>query len=97
MKREALNSAETSLNIDATLPYTDNMLSERKTGFEQVNSMFGTNISVEFDSVWESSRLKEDIDTAQSEQADEPAQSKFSGIFKKKKKEVDTNEDKYQS
>ena len=97
MKREALNSAETSLNIDATLPYTDNMLSERKIGFEQVNSMFGTNISVGFDSVWESSRIKEDIDTAPTEQVDEPAQSKFSGIFKKKKKEVDTNEDKYQS
>ena len=94
MKREALNSAETSLNIDACIPYVEDMLTERKTGFTQVNSMFSTDIKVELNSVWEHNEEQLN-DTAEEEVVEETVEEKpkFSDIFKKKKKEVDTNED----
>ena len=93
MKREALNSAETSLNIDACIPYVEDMLTERKTGFTQVNSMFNTDIKVELNSVWEHNEEQLN-DTAEEEVVEEVEEKpKFSDIFKKKKKEVDTNED----
>lgn len=60
MKRESLNSDEVKLNIKALLPLAENMLECRKEGVEKVNSMFGTNIKVEFASVWEDT--KEDIE-----------------------------------
>lgn len=53
MKREAISEAEASMNDDILLPLIDNMLSCRKQGIEQVNKVFGTNISVELNSVWE--------------------------------------------
>lgn len=53
MKRESLNSSESQLNNDALLPLVDDMLNCRKIFAEKVNDMFGTNISVEFNSSWE--------------------------------------------
>lgn len=53
MKREALNSSESSLNQDALLPLIDDMLRCRKLAIEKVNAMFGTNISVKLSSSWE--------------------------------------------
>lgn len=53
MKRESINSGESQLNNDALLPLVDDMLSCRKKGIEKVNKMFGTDISVSFDSSWE--------------------------------------------
>ena len=52
MKRESLNSSESQLNNDALLPLVDDMLNCRKIFAEKVNKMFGTNISVEFNSSW---------------------------------------------
>lgn len=53
MKRESLNSSESQLNNDALLPLIDDMLNCRKLFAEKVNNMFGTDISVEFNSSWE--------------------------------------------
>lgn len=53
MKREAINSAEAQLGDDALQPFVDNMLSCWREGFDEVNKMYGTDISVEFDSAWE--------------------------------------------
>lgn len=53
MKREALNSSESSLNQDSLLPLVDDMLRCRQRGVEAVNAMFGTNISVKLSSSWE--------------------------------------------
>ena len=53
MKRESLNSSESQLNNDALLPLVDDMLECRKRGIEQVNAMFGTEISVSLASSWE--------------------------------------------
>ena len=61
MKREALNSAETTLNDDILHPTIDVMLQCRKNAIEKINKMFGTNITVELNSVWEQNRIKEDI------------------------------------
>ena len=52
MKRERLNTAELETNVDVLLPYVDCMLQERVNGVEQVNKMFGTNISVTLGSSW---------------------------------------------
>ena len=53
MKRESLNSSESQLNNDALLPLIDDMLKNRQIFAEKVNSMFGTEISVELASSWE--------------------------------------------
>lgn len=52
MKRESLNSNESQLNDDALLPLVDSMLACRKEGIEKVNAMYGTNITVDFNSSW---------------------------------------------
>ena len=61
MKREALNSAESTLNDDILHPTIDVMLQCRKNAIEKINKMFGTNITVELNSVWEQNKIKEDI------------------------------------
>lgn len=62
MKREALNASETSLNDDVLYPTVDTMLECRQIGLEKVNKMFGTNITVELDSVWKQNREQERLD-----------------------------------
>lgn len=52
MKRESINSNESQLNDDMLLPLVDNMLECRKIGLDKVNAMYGTNISVDFNSSW---------------------------------------------
>lgn len=58
MKREAINSNESQLNDDMLHPFIDDMLKMRKEFCEQVNDMFGTNITVEFDSAWLDNELE---------------------------------------
>lgn len=52
-KREKLNSSEVEMNIDNLYPLVDNMLDSRRKALEKVNEMFGTNITVEFNSSWD--------------------------------------------
>lgn len=59
MKRESINSNESQLNEDQLHPLIDDMLKERKEGLERVNKMFGTNISVSFNSAWEINEKEE--------------------------------------
>lgn len=54
MKRESINSNESQLNNDALLPLVDDMLKCRQDGFDKVNKKYGTNITVELNSSWES-------------------------------------------
>lgn len=53
MKRESINSNESQLNDDALLPLVDNMLKCRQDGFDKVNKKYGTNITVDLNSSWE--------------------------------------------
>lgn len=61
MKREAINEAEATLNDDILYPDIDTMLECRKYALEKVNKMFGTNITVELDSVWEQNRKRDEL------------------------------------
>lgn len=56
MKREAINSDEAQLNEDAIIPFTDNMLKQRKLACERINNLFGTNWKVDFSSSWKYKR-----------------------------------------
>lgn len=65
MKREAIMQGETMLNKDVLLPLCDNMLMCRKQDVEKVNELFGTNISVEFDSSWKQNQDEVNLLTSQ--------------------------------
>lgn len=53
MKRERLNSAEVEMNSDALYPLIDQMLQSRRDALDEINSTFGTEITVEFNSSWD--------------------------------------------
>ena len=61
MKREAINEAEATLNEDILIPTIDAMLQVRKDALEKVNEMFGTNITVELDSIWHTNREHDEL------------------------------------
>ena len=61
MKREAINEAEATLNEDILQPTIDNMLECRQDALEKVNKMFGTNITVEFNSIWKQNEKEESL------------------------------------
>lgn len=62
MKREALNSAESSINDDILFPLVDEMLKQRQAGAERINKMFGTSITVELSSSWEDNQKEEEAE-----------------------------------
>lgn len=75
MKREAIMSNETKLNDDALHPLIDTMLACRKEAAEDINKLFGTNISVEFNSAWadnekENEAVMEQIEAAADQRDD---------------------------
>lgn len=65
MKRESINSNESQLNEDQLHPLIDNMLTERREALEKVNKMFGTNITVDFNSAWEVNEIQEESEIKQ--------------------------------
>ena len=67
MKRESINSNESQLNDDMLHPLIDDMLARRREALEEVNAMFGTNITVEFNSAWETNEVEEDLTLEQME------------------------------
>ena len=52
MKKERLITAEIEQQEDGTFPFVYNMMKNRIKGIEQVNEMYGTEIDVDFGSVW---------------------------------------------
>lgn len=72
MKRESINSNESQLNEDMLHPLIDNMLKERQDALEKVNAMFGTEITVQFNSAWE---INEREETAAIEQIEATAET----------------------
>ncbi len=59
MKRESLNSNETTMDEGVLLPLIDDMLEQRKNDLEEVNKFFGTNYMVKLSSTWE--KIREEI------------------------------------
>lgn len=53
MKREYLSAEEIAANTDVLLPLVDDMLYNRQKFVEQVNEMYGTNITVSKGSSWD--------------------------------------------
>lgn len=56
-KREALNSSETGMNEASLLPFPIDMLKQRQTMVEAVNSLFGLNVKVELNEIWRNDEL----------------------------------------
>lgn len=52
MKRERLTSGEVDQGDDILYPFVDNMMKCRIKGFEAVNALYGTNIEIDYGSVW---------------------------------------------
>ena len=71
MKRESINSNESQLNDDMLHPLIDDMLARRREALEEVNAMFGTNITVEFNSAWLTNEVEEDLTLEQMESVTE--------------------------
>ena len=69
MKRESINSNESQLNDDMLHPFIDDMLARRREALEEVNKMFGTNISVEFNGAWLTNEKEEELTLEQMETA----------------------------
>lgn len=61
MKREALNSAESSINDDILNPLVDDMLANRREGAEQINKLFGLDVSVELSSSWKQNKKEQEM------------------------------------
>ena len=61
MKRESINSNESQLNDDMLHPLIDDMLAMRREALEKVNEMFGTNITVDFNSAWKDNEIENDV------------------------------------
>lgn len=62
MKKQSLHASEVGLNEEGLLPLIDEMLLLRQQALEEVNSMFGTNMSVELSSAWELQREEIELD-----------------------------------
>lgn len=61
MKREAIGAGESTMDADSVLPLCDNMLMCRKEDVAAINSLFGTNITVDYNSAWLENKLETDI------------------------------------
>lgn len=73
MKREALNSNETTVNVSLLYTLIDDMLQCRREDLEKVNDMFGTNITVKLSGVWA------DLDEQREEVSDDEEATDISG------------------
>lgn len=61
MKREAIGTGESSMDEDAILPLVDNMLECRQKDVEKINQLYGTSISVDFNSAWLKNHIESSI------------------------------------
>ena len=61
MKRESINSNESQLNDDMLHPLIDEMLEMRREALAEVNAMFGTNITVDFNSAWKDHEIEAEL------------------------------------
>ena len=76
MKRESLNENELNADSDTLLPLIDTMLECRKEAVEQINSKYGTNISVQLSKRWRDIRRSLDAMLKEQEvQADGPKEN----------------------
>lgn len=77
MKRERLTTNEIEVNKNASYPFTDNMLRNRQTAVDKINKMFGTDIKVEYSSIWGSTNEGIDSTTDNDSDHDQPDSGSF--------------------
>lgn len=92
MKRESLNSSETTMDESVLLPYIDDMLETRQKGLEKVNAMFGTQITVDLTSSWKKIREEIKNELKKQEVESEEPQSDDSSSNDEERKEETENE-----
>lgn len=63
MKKERITEQEYTLNIDALMPFAENMLNCRKKAVEKINKMYGLSIEVSLNSVWEANQSELESET----------------------------------
>lgn len=90
MKREALNSAESSINDDILFPLVDEMLEERKRACERINKHYGLELYVELKSSWKDNKKEE---AAEIEALDPENNEEFEESEDKKDKEEQEEKD----
>lgn len=90
MKREAVNSSEAQLGDDVLQPLIDNMLAERQAGAEEINRLYGTDISVEFAGAWADNEAERN---AELEQLENEAEETEGGADDGDQKQSDTSGD----
>lgn len=61
MKREALSGQEVALNDDALMPLIDDMLKQRRAMCDELNEMFGLEVSVDYGSTWHSNVVEKQL------------------------------------
>lgn len=61
MKREAIGQGESTMDEDAIMPLCDDMLLRRKEDVAKINSMYGTDISVDYSSAWLSNKIERSL------------------------------------
>lgn len=86
MKREKLSTTESQMNSDALLPLVDDMLENRQKCLDEVNEMFGTNITVRFASSWE--KLLEEFESNQLDGGEENDMDDSAGTEMQREKGV---------
>lgn len=64
MKRERLNSGEVALNIDAILPFIDDMYNQRIMFVDRLNQMYGLAVTVDLGSAWKTLHEEREQETA---------------------------------
>lgn len=94
MKREAINESEAALSDDVLFPLCDDMLNERKFAIEKINKMFGLNITVEFNSVWDDIRKSKEysLEVEKNEAEGEPEEVVEEKVEEDTEKEEEENE-----
>lgn len=63
MKREHLNDEEILLNVDALLPFADNMYHSRLNAVNEINKRYNLNIVVDYNSAWKTTHEERDKET----------------------------------
>lgn len=53
MKKERTGGADTQFATPSLIPLVENMLNERREGWKRANALFGLNVEVDFNSVWQ--------------------------------------------
>ena len=59
MKKSNITSTEADLNNDFLLPLVDDMYNHRLEAVNKINEMYGTEITVDFDSTWKTNQMED--------------------------------------